>query len=567
MAGARVKQTRYDAIVVGSGISGGWAAKELTERGLNVLLLERGRMVRHGADYTTEGKAPYNFRFRLLGDQREDAREHAVQSTCAHFTEATSHFFVNDRLNPYTTDADKPFKWIRGHQLGGRSLTWGRQAYRMGSINFEENARDGHGVDWPIRYQDIAPWYSHVERFIGVSGEAIGSATSPDGEFQKPMGLNAPELEFQRRLAGRFPDRQVTMGRMANLTEPVPGRAPCQMRNACARGCSWGGYFSSLSSTLPAANATGRLTVRTDSIVHSVVYDAHKRRARGVRVIDANTHRTREYEARVVFVCASAFESVRLLLNSRSPEFPNGLANSSGVLGHFIMDHFPSDLGIAEVDGPELPNYSGARPGPLLIPRFRNVSGPAMDYVRGYQMHAGASPGSWTRGLRAGSGVGAELKQNLRRPGPWTLILIAQGETLPRYENRVELDPHVKDAWGVPALHIRMTYGDNEAAMRREATQTVQEIFDATGCRNYRMIPIVPLPGDAIHEMGGARMGRDPATSVLNGFNQAHDVPNLFVTDGAAMASSSSANPSLTYMALTARACAHAVESLKRGDV
>ncbi len=566
MTGARVKQARYDAIVVGSGISGGWAAKELTERGLNVLLLERGRMVRHGADYTTEGKAPYNFRFRLLGDQREDAREHAVQSTCTHFTEATAHFFVNDRLNPYTTDADKPFKWIRGHQLGGRSLTWGRQAYRMGAINFEENARDGHGVDWPIRYPDIAPWYSHVERFIGVSGEAIGSATSPDGEFQKPMGLNAPELEFQRRLAGRFPDRQVTMGRMANLTEPVPGRAPCQMRNACARGCSWGGYFSSLSSTLPAANATGRLTVRTDSIVHSVLYDAHKRRARGVRVIDANTHRTREYEARVVFLLlgirigtATAEFSV-----ARVSKRPGKLQRRTWAFHHGSFSVRSRNRGGRR---PRIAELLGRPPGPLLIPRFRNVLGPAMDYVRGYQMHAGASPGSWTRGLRAGSGVGAELKHNLRRPGPWTLILIAQGETLPRYENRVELDPHLKDAWGVPALHIRMTYGDNEAAMRREATQTVQEIFDATGYRNYRMIPIVPLPGDAIHEMGGARMGRDPATSVLNGFNQTHDVPNLFVTDGAAMASSSSANPSLTYMALTARACAHAVESLKRGDV
>jgi choline dehydrogenase-like flavoprotein len=562
-----VKETQYDAIVVGSGISGGWAAKELTERGLNVLLLERGRMVHHGVDYTTEGKAPYNFRFHLLGDQREDSREHAVQSTCAHFTEATSHFFVNDRLNPYTTDADKPFKWIRGHQLGGRSLTWGRQCYRMGPLNFEDNARDGNGVDWPVRYDDIAPWYSHVEKFIGVSGEAIGSATAPDGEFQKPMGFNAPELEFQRRVASSFSDRQVTMGRLANLTEPLPGRAPCQMRNACARGCSWGGYFSSLSSTLPAAQATGRLTTRTDSIVHSVIYDARRRRARGVRVIDAKTHRVRDYEARIVFLCASAFESVRILLNSKSPDFPRGMANSSGTLGHFIMDHFPSDLGIAEIDGPEMPNYSGARPGPLLIPRFRNVTGPAMNYVRGYQMHAGASPGSWTRGLRAGSGVGAELKQSLRRPGPWTLILIAQGETLPRYENRVQLDPHVKDAWGMPALHIRMTYGDNELAMRREATQTVHEILDATGYRNYRMIPIVPLPGDAIHEMGGARMGRDPKTSVLNGFNQAHDVQNLFVTDGSAMASSSNANPSLTYMALTARACANAVEILKRGDI
>ena len=561
-----MKEASYDAIVVGSGISGGWAVKELSERGLKTLLLERGRPVRHGADYTTEGLAPYNFRFRLLGDQRQDLGEYRVQRTCTHYTEATAHFFVNDRLNPYSTDADKPFKWIRGHQLGGRSLTWGRQSYRMGALNFEENARDGHGVDWPIRYEELAPWYSHVEQFIGVSGEAIGSTTSPDGVFQKPMGLNAPEMEFQRRIAATYSDRRLTIGRLANLTEPRPGRAPCQMRNACARGCSWGGYFSSLSSTLPAGNATGLLTTRTNSIVHSVIYDPKTRRARGVRVIDAQTHRMREYHARVIFLCASAFESVRILLNSATPEFPDGLANSSGTLGRYIMDHFPSDLGLAEVDGPELPNYSGARPGPLLIPRFRNVTSAQKDYVRGYQMHAGASPAGWTRALNGG-GVGAELKQSLRRPGQWTLILIAQGETLPRADNRVQLDPALKDAWGIPALHIRMTYGDNEMAMRKEATETVREMLDATGYRNHRIIPIVPLPGDAIHEMGGARMGRDPASSVLNGFNQAHDVPNLFVTDGAAMASSSNANPSLTYMALTARASAHAVEILKRGDI
>jgi choline dehydrogenase-like flavoprotein len=555
----------YDAIVVGSGISGGWAAKELTERGLNTLIIERGRNVRHGLDYPTEGQAPYNFHFRQLGDQRRAQREQPVQSQNGIVDETTAHFFVNDRLNPYVTDAGKPFSWIRGHQLGGRSLMWGRQSYRMGPVNFEENARDGHGSDWPIRYADLAPWYSRVEQFIGVSGEAIGSETSPDGVFQRPMGLNPPEREFAARVAARWPDRRVTVGRLANLTEPRGDRAPCQMRNNCARGCSWGGYFSSLSSTLPAARATGRLTVRTDSIVHSVIYDPRTARASGVRVIDAHTHKLREYHAKVIFLCASAFESVRILLNSTSSRFPDGLGNSSGTLGRYIMDHLPSDLGLAEVDGPQVPNFAGARPGPLLVPRFRNIAVAEKDYVRGYQMHAGAGPSGWKRALGE-EGVGADFKHALRKSGPWSMLLIAQCEALPLAGNRITLDASLKDAWGVPALRISVSYGDNDLAMRKEAAQTVEEMLAGTGYR-YHMIPLPTVPGNSIHEMGGARMGRDPKTSVLNGFNQVHDVPNLFVTDGAAMPSSSSANPSLTYMALTARACAHAVEELKRRNI
>ena len=337
------------------------------------------------------------------------------------------------------------------------------------------------------------------------------------------------------------------------------------MRNNCTRGCSWGGYFSSLSSTLPAARATGKLTIRTDSIVHSVIYDPKTSRAVGVRVIDAHTHRTQEYYAGLVFLCASAFESVRILLNSTSTRFPDGLANSSGVLGRGIMDHFPSDIGIAEVDGPELPNFAGGRPGPLLIPRFRNLDIAQKDYVRGYQMHAGAGPQSWSRALHS-EGVGVKLKESLRKPGPWTMLLIAQCEALPRQDNRLTLDAQLKDAWGIPALRIAMTYGDNDRAMRAEASATVQEMLTATGYK-FRMIPLTPVPGESIHEMGGAPMGRDPRTSVLNAYNQTHDVPNLFVTDGAAMASCSSANPSLTYMALTARACAHAVDELKRRNL
>jgi choline dehydrogenase-like flavoprotein len=367
-----MSKTEYDAIVVGSGIAGGWAAKELTERGLRTLLLERGRPVRHGLDYVTEGRSVSDFPFRLQGDQRRYADERPVQSRSPFVTEATDHFFVDDRRNPYTTPADRPFTWIRGHQLGGRSLTWGRQSYRMSARNFEDNARDGLGSDWPIRYADLAPWYDHVERFIGVSGEILGNPMAPDGIFQPPLPMNAPERDFAARVARSFPGRVVTMARAANLTEPRGNRAPCQMRNACARGCSWGGYFSTLSSTLPAAQATGRLAVRTNAIVHSVIYDARRRRAAGVRIIDAETGKHSEVRARVVFLCASAFESVRILLNSTSREFPDGLANSSGALGRYIMDHCASDLGFAEVDGPPLPYQSGARPVPLLIPRFRN---------------------------------------------------------------------------------------------------------------------------------------------------------------------------------------------------
>ncbi len=557
---------RYDAIVIGSGITGGWAAKELTERGLRVLMLERGRAVEHGRDYTTEHATPYNFKFRLLGDKLRYARDYGVQSSSTFFNEATEHFFVNDRLNPYSHDPQKPFTWIRGHQLGGRSLMWGRQSYRMAPLNFQENAQDGHGCDWPIRYEDLAPWYSHVEKFIGVSGSAIRHPMSPDGEFQPAMPMNIVERGFAERAAKLFADRPVTMSRLANLTQPLNGRAPCHYCQYCERGCSVGAYFSTQSGTLPAARATGRLTVATDSIVHSIIYDERKNRARGVRVIDANTKATREYEAKLVVLCASAFESVRILLNSATPRFPDGLANSSGTLGRYIMDHAASNLVTTQVDGPAVPNYSGGRPGPLHIPRFRNVHERRSDYVRGYQYNGAAFPLGWQRGMQA-EGIGASFKHSLQRPGPWQLILVAQCEALPRAENHIRLDTHLKDAWGIPALHIDMTWGANEAAMGKEATATAVEMLEACGYKNVGVVPLPVVPGSAIHEMGGARMGKDPRTSVLNAFNQTHDIPNLFVTDGAAMSSSSSANPSLTYMALTARACAHAVEALKRRDI
>jgi choline dehydrogenase-like flavoprotein len=562
---ATLKST-FDAIVVGSGITGGWAAKELTERGLETLVVERGRHLEHGTSYTTEHLPPYSFRYRLLGDRRRYRRDYAVQSRSLWMDEASEQFWVNDRDHPYTTPANKPFNWYRGYHLGGRSLLWGRQSYRMSALNFLENERDGHGCDWPIRYEDLAPWYSHVERFIGVSGEKLGCAASPDGEYQPPMPMNAVERQFAARVAERFPERRVTIARAANLTQPIGPRMPCHYCEYCRRGCSPGAYFSSLSSTLPAAQATGRLTIATDTIVHSVIYESRTRRVAGVRVIDAKTHAVREYRGRLVVLCASAFESVRVLLNSATPDFPDGFANSSGTLGRYVMDHHPGNFVIGEIDGPPVANFSGGRPIPLHIPRFRNLGGERKDYVRGFQVVAAAYPIGWQRGLFI-SGVGAPFKQALRQRGRWSLFCIGQGDALPSADNRVSLDPVVKDAWGIPALHVDVSFGPNEAAMRPDMTSCAEEMVRAAGCDKVRVNEVPATPGEAIHEMGGARMGRDPKTSVLNAWNQAHDVPNLLVTDGAAMASSSSANPSLTYMALTARACAHAVELMKRKEL
>ena len=559
-------RSTYDAIVVGSGITGGWAAKELTERGLETLVVERGRHLEHSASYTTEHLPPYSFRYRLLGDRRRYRRDYPMQSRSPWMDDATEQFWVNDRDNPYTTPADKPFDWFRGHHLGGRSLMWGRQSYRMSQLNFVENARDGNGCDWPIRYDDLAPWYSHVERFIGVSGEKLGCAASPDGEYQLPLPMNAVERQFAARVSARFPDRRVTMGRAANLTQPIGSRMPCHYCEFCRRGCSPGAYFSSLSSTLPAAKATGRLTIATDTIAHSVIHDSRTRRAAGVRVIDAKTHATREYRARLVVLCASAFESVRLLLNSVTPDFADGLANSSGTLGHYVMDHYPGSFVIGEIDGPQVANFSGGRPVPLHIPRFRNLDGQRKDYLRGFQMIAGAWTNGWERGLTI-PGVGATFKEALRKRGRWSVFCVAQGEALPSAENRISLDPVVKDAWGIPALHVDVAFGPNEAAMKPDMTSCAEEMVREAGCDTLRVLSFTATPGGTIHEMGGARMGRDPRNSVLNAWNQAHDVPNLLVTDGAAMSSSSSANPSLTYMALTARACAHAVDLLKRKEI
>ena len=563
----------YDAIVVGSGVSGGWAAKELCEKGLNTLVLERGRPVEHGKDYITEHKRPWAFKFRGGSLGRADregnpmiARELGV------FNEQTQHFFVRDTEQPYIED--NPFTWIRGYHVGGRSVTWGRQCYRWSDLDFEANARDGYGVDWPIRYADIAPWYSYVERYIGVSGEKLGLPQLPDGEFLPPMELNAVEKHTRDRIKAAFPERQMTVGRVAILTEAHGGRAACHYCGPCARGCSTGSYFSSLSVTLPAAAATGNLTLRPNSVVHSVIYDEENDRAAGVRVIDDETKEMTEYRARIVFLCASTIGSTQILLNSKTPRFSDGLANSSGELGHNLMDHHFRVGATALMEGFDDRYYYGNRPNGTYTARFRNISPETRhpDFVRGYGYQGSASRPSWKRGNDM-EGFGEDLKRALRDPGPWEWWIGAWCEALPRHENMMSLDPDQTDQWGMPLIRIDCTWGENEFAMRKDALLCAEEMMHAAGGTSietfdeYEEGTPGAAPGLCIHEMGTARMGRDPGTSVLNGFNQAHDVSNLFVTDGSCMTSSACQNPSITYMALTARAVDYAVDQLEKGNI
>ena len=558
----------YDAIVVGSGISGGWAAKELTEKGLEVLLLERGRPMEHGADYPTEHKGPWELEFRGRGDRAAMERDQPLQSQAGPVHEATRHFFVNDLENPYTFDEDKPFLWIRGYHLGGRSIMWGRQSYRLSDLDFEANLRDGIEVDWPLRYADLAPWYDHVERFAGLSGRAEGMPQLPDGQFLPPMPFSAAEARVKEGIEGAFPDRRMTIGRTAVLTQPHNGRAACHYCGPCDRGCSVGAYFCSLSSTLPAALATGRLTIRTHSIVHGVMYDEERDVATGVRVLDAETGEDLEFRSRMVFLCASAFASTQILMMSTTPRFPDGLGSSSGALGRYVMDHHFKVGAGGIVPGLEDRYHYGNRPNGIYLMRFRNVDQRSRhpDFLRGYGYQGGAGRQGWGRGV-AEAGIGVELKERLRRPGPWRMGLTGFGEMLPRPENRLELDPESTDAWGLPSLRITCTMGENELAMRRDMMDAAAEMLEAAGCTEVETYDSNYRPGEGIHEMGTARMGRDPRTSVLNANNQVHDVPNVFVTDGACMTSSACQNPSLTYMALTARAADFAVEAARRGEI
>jgi choline dehydrogenase-like flavoprotein len=558
----------YDAIVVGSGITGGWAAKELCERGLRTLVLEAGRDIDPTRDYT-EHVAPWQMRFRGLGDRRAVESRQAVQRRSVSFDELSHVFWTDDVDNPYTTPSDKPFDWFRARQVGGKSIIWGRQVYRWSDLDFEANLRDGIGIDWPIRYADIAPWYDRVERFIGVSGESLGLAHLPDGVFQPAMDLNVVEAAVRDRVAARFGGaRRITIGRAAVLTRALNGRAACHYCGPCQRGCVTRSYFSSLNATLPAAQATGRLTLRPWSIVRSIAYDPKIGRASGVRVIDARTREEHAYSARVVFLCASALESVRILFNSSSPAFPNGLANGSGALGLGIMDHIKNGGASGVIPGWEDRTTIGNRPNGILVPRFRNLDAGSRhaSFIRGYQMQGGAGRSGWQSRARE-AGIGAAFKARLTQLGPWSMSFGGYGEALPRDANRARPHPTQRDAWGIPTLHIDVAWSDNELAMHRDMADSAAEMLEAAGATSIVRRTVPSTPGNANHEMGGARMGRDMRTSVLNAWNQAHEVPNVFVTDGACMTSSACQNPSLTYMALTARAAAFAVEELKRGNL
>lgn len=563
------KDLQFDAIVVGSGITGGWAAKELTEAGLKVLMIERGRPIRHQQDYDTETKAPWDMPFRGEGDAALYARDFPVQSLNRHFTEFTQGHFVNDAENPYATTQGTDFTWFRSYQLGGRSLTWGRQSYRWSDYDFGANKRDGHGTDWPIRYADLAPWYDKVEEFIGVSGAAEGLKQLPDGKFQPPMALNVVEQHAREAIRQRWPERCLTIGRTANLTQGKPdeGRGPCQNRSICARGCSYGAYFSTQSSTLPAAMKTGRLTVLTDAVVEGLDYDSVTHRVTGVRYVDTRSKVRGRATARLVFLNAGSFNSVQVLLNSASEAMPHGLANSSGVLGTHIMDHANTLSAMALMPGFEAHTTFGNRPTGVVIPRYRNMD--TMDgagHTRGFSFQGGALQSTWTQGRRM-PGIGAAYKDTLRHPGMWRMVLVGFADCVPRPTNRLTLDRSRTDANGLPLLKVQFAFGAEEHAALAQAKADASEMLTAIGGKVIMGLDRPGPGGTAIHEMGGARMGHDPRTSVLNKWSQAHDVPNLFVTDGAQMSSSACQNPSLTYMALTARACATAVGQLRAGTI
>jgi choline dehydrogenase-like flavoprotein len=555
----------YDAIVIGTGITGGWAAKELTQKGLKTLVLDRGRDVKHG-DYPTATKDIWEFPYGGRATD-EDLQRQAVAARSGYaITQASKHWFVDDTENPYVEI--KRFDWIRGYHVGGRSIMWGRQSYRWSDLDFAANAKDGVGVDWPVRYAEIAPWYDHVESFIGVSGRAEGLPQLPDGKFLPPMDLNCVETHLQQTIADKF-KRRLTIGRAAHLTAPLahsPQRGTCQYRNLCIRGCPYGAYFSSNSSTLPAAEATGNMTLRPNSIVSEIVYDDSKRRATGVRVIDTETNEHLEFTAKVIFLCASTFGSTHIMLNSVSKRFPNGFGNDSGELGCNIMDHH-LDVGAgALVDGYTDEYYTGRRPNGFYIPRYRNLGSEKRDYIRGFGYQGGAGRLGWTR-LMLDTTLGADLKQKAATPGPWYIGMGGFGEILPNHANRVTLDRTRKDKWGQPVLAFDAQLRENELKMRKDMANDAAEMLEAAGFREVKTHDDETGVGLGIHEMGTARMGKDPKTSVLNKWNQVHACPNVYVTDGSFMASSACQNPSLTYMAFTARAVDHAVGELKRMNV
>lgn len=554
----------YDAIVIGSGISGGWAAKELTQKGLKTIMLERGRNVEHVKDYPAATKHPWEFPHRG-GRTQQMIEDYPVLKRDYPLNEKNLDFWVNEKESPYTEV--KRFDWYRGYHVGGRSLMWGRQSYRLGDLDFEANLKDGHGVDWPIRYKDIAPWYSYAERWAGISGNRDGLDVLPDGDFLPPMPFNVVEKDLVERVKKAYGGkRHFIMGRVANLTVPHEGRINCQFQNNCWLGCNFGAYFSTQSSTLPAAVATGNLTLRPFSIVTRILYDKDSKRAKGVEIIDAETHQTYEYYAKIVFVCASSFNSTWVLMNSATDVWEGGLGSSSGELGHNAMDHHFRLGARGRVEGYEDRYFYGRRPTGLYIPRFRNVGEDKRDYVRGFGYQGSAGRGRWT-GEIAEMSVGGDWKDALCEPGNWTIGFGAFGEILPYHENRIFLDKETKDKWGLPVLAMDMEIKENEHKMRVDMMEDCKEILENIGVKDVAAYDNGYGFGQGIHEMGTARMGRDPKTSVLNGNNQVWDAPNVFVTDGACMTSAGCVNPSLTYMALTARAVNFAVEELKKGNL
>ncbi|MDA8763326.1 GMC family oxidoreductase [Flavobacteriaceae bacterium] len=559
------KSIQYDAIVVGSGISGGWAAKELCEAGLKTLVLERGRMVKHLEDYPTMHNDPWDLPHNGR-TPNEIAEKHYSKQKRWGFDENNRHFYNKDSEHDY--DEVKPFDWIRGKQVGGRSLIWGRQSYRWSDLDFEANAKDGYGVDWPIRYKDIAPWYSHVEKFIGVSGEALNLPQLPDSEFLPPMELNCLEEHFKNSLSEKYDDRLITIGRVAHITQGTKegaGRSSCQHRNRCGRGCPFGAYFSSNSSTLPYAKATGNLTIRPDSIVSEVIYDPKTQKATGVRVIDALTKEVVEFKSKIVFLCASSMASTAILMQSKCDRFPNGMGNDSGELGHNIMDHQLGSGANGKFDGFEDRYYTGRRPNGFYIPRFRNLGNNSekVDFLRGYGYQGGASRSDWTEAI-AEFGYGKSMKDKILQPGQWNIGMGGFGEVLPYHENKMTLNYDKLDQYGLPTITFDAEFKENEIKMKEDWKVQAAEMLEAAGCKDVTVFDSKAPIGRGIHEMGTARMGRDPKTSVLNKFNQVHKVPNVFVTDGACMTSAANQNPSLTYMALTARAANHAINELKK---
>lgn len=550
----------YDAIVIGSGISGGWAAKELCEKGLKTLVLERGRIVEHVKDYPTMNLDPWDTELRggLTPEQR---KKHQVSIRSNWVGTDTAHFWADDEANPYTEV--KPFLWLRAHQMGGRSLLWGKQTYRWSNLDFEANSKDGHGVDWPMRYKDIEPWYTYVEKFAGISGEPLGLPQLPDSHFLPPMELNCVEKHVKSRIEKEFDGRHLIIGRCAHLTVPHNGRGQCQNRNRCSRGCPYGAYFSSNSVTLPAAHATGKLTIRPFSIVQSIIYDDTKDKATGVRIIDAETNEDIEYSAKVIFCNASTLSTTQILLNSKSNRFENGFGNDSGELGHNLMDHTYRVGAMGKVEGFDDKYYKGRRPNGIYIPRYWNVDEKTKNdkFLRGFGYQGG--------GYRGGNAAnnenfGADFKESILKPGSWEFFITGFAECLPYHDNQVSLNTDVLDKWGQPTLAIDAEFKENERAANKQIQEDAVEMLQKSGLKDIIGFDNEHPPGYGVHEMGTARMGLDPKTSVLNGFNQVHAASNVFVTDGACMTSSSCVNPSLTYMAITARAANHAVSELKK---